>query len=160
MKNTESLLIERLPKAIAKRFVALCEPFELMLSAELSVRGSQLSHAYFPRSGFISLVIDIDSHPPLEVGMVGRESMLGTELVLGVAKTPWRAVVQGASVFTRSAPAGTLAAHEPGPRRVRPISCRARAEANRGPPRFPAAQGLRGGNFISACSAARVQPRS
>lgn len=96
MKNTESLLIERLPKGIAKQFVALCEPFELLLSAELNVRGTQLSHAYFPRSGFISLVIDIDSHPPLEVGMVGRESMLGSELVLGVAKTPWRAVVQGA----------------------------------------------------------------
>ncbi|MDT4855171.1 Crp-like helix-turn-helix domain protein [compost metagenome] len=28
--------------------------------------------------------------------MVGREAMLGSELVLGEAKTPWRAVVQGA----------------------------------------------------------------
>lgn len=96
MSNTENHLIERLPKAGKKRFLALCEPFELVLSAELSVRGTQLSHAYFPRSGFISLVIDIGSHPPLEVGMVGREAMLGSELVLGVAKTPWRAVVQGA----------------------------------------------------------------
>ena len=96
MKSTENLLIEGLPKGIAKRFLALCEPFELVLSTELSVRGTQLSHAYFPRSGFISLVIDIDSHPPLEVGLVGRESMLGSELVLGMAKTPWRALVQGA----------------------------------------------------------------
>lgn len=96
MDNTENQLIERLPKAVRKRFLALCEPFELVLSAELSVRGTQLSHAYFPRSGFISLVIDIDSHPPLEVGMVGREAMLGSELVLGEAKTPWRALVQGA----------------------------------------------------------------
>ena len=96
MKSTENRLIESLPKGIAKRFLALCEPFELVLSTELSVRGTQLSHAYFPRSGFISLVIDIDSHPPLEVGMVGRESMLGSELVLGMAKTPWRALVQGA----------------------------------------------------------------
>lgn len=96
LKNTENLLIAALPKGIAKRFLALCEPFELVLSAELSVRGAELSHAYFPRSGFISLVIDIDSHPPLEVGMAGRESMLGSELVLGIAKTPWRAVVQGA----------------------------------------------------------------
>ncbi|WP_332751898.1 Crp/Fnr family transcriptional regulator [Hydrogenophaga sp.] len=96
MQNTENHLIELLPKTVRKRFLALCEPFELVLSAELSVRGTQLSHAYFPRSGFISLVIDIDSHPPLEVGMVGREAMLGSELVLGEAKTPWRALVQGA----------------------------------------------------------------
>ncbi|MBT9462407.1 Crp/Fnr family transcriptional regulator [Hydrogenophaga sp.] len=96
MNSSENHLIELLPKPVRKRFLALCEPFELVLSAELSVRGAQLSHAYFPRSGFISLVIDIDSHPPLEVGMVGREAMLGSELVLGEAKTPWRALVQGA----------------------------------------------------------------
>lgn len=95
MQNIENDLIEQLPKAIRKQFLALCEPFELVLSAELSARGTQLSHAYFPRSGVISLVIDIDTHPPLEVGMVGRESMLGSELVLGLAKTPWRALVQG-----------------------------------------------------------------
>jgi CRP-like cAMP-binding protein len=96
MSHTQNQLIERLPKAVQRRFLAACEPFELLLSAELSARGSLLTHAYFPITGFISLVIDIDSHPPLEVGMVGRESMLGSELVLGVAKTPWRAVVQGA----------------------------------------------------------------
>ena len=79
MQDIENDLIERLPKAARKRFLALCEPFQLVLSAELSVRGQQLTHAYFPGSGFISLVIDIDSHPPLEVGMVGRESMLGSE---------------------------------------------------------------------------------
>ena len=66
-----------------------------MLSAELSVRGQPLSHAYFPQSGFISLVIDVDTYPELEVGMVGHESMLGSELILGLAKTPWRALVQG-----------------------------------------------------------------
>ena len=73
-----------------------CEPFELVLSAELSTRGKPLSHAHFPIEGFLSLVIDVDSHPPLEVGMVGAEAMLGSELILGLAATPWRAVVQGA----------------------------------------------------------------
>lgn len=95
MSHTQNDLIERLPKGLRKRFLARCEPFELVLSSELSVRGALLTHAYFPITGFISLVIDIDSHPPLEVGMAGRESMLGSELALGTAKTPWRAVVQG-----------------------------------------------------------------
>ncbi len=96
MPNIQNHLVERLSTAVQKRFLARCEPFELLLSAELSTRGELLTHAYFPITGFISLVIDIDSHPPLEVGMVGREAMLGSELVLGVAMTPWRAVVQGA----------------------------------------------------------------
>ena len=96
MHHTNNHLIDSLPKTVQKRFLARCEPFELVLSTELSARGALLTHAYFPITGFISLVIDIDSHPPLEVGMVGREAMLGSELVLGLANTPWRAVVQGA----------------------------------------------------------------
>ena len=101
MSHTENQLIERLPKSVRKRFIAECEPFELVLSTELSKRGALLTHAYFPITGFISLVIDIDSHPPLEVGMAGRESMLGSELALGMAKTPWRAVVQGEGTCRR-----------------------------------------------------------
>lgn len=96
MTRAENLLIQQLPKAARKRLLDQCEPFEFVLSAELSVRGQPLSHAYFPQSGFISLVIDVDTYPSLEVGMVGRESMLGSELVLGLSKTPWRALVQGA----------------------------------------------------------------
>jgi CRP-like cAMP-binding protein len=91
----ENELIERLPETEKKQFLALCEPFELVLSAQLSVGGAKLSHAYFPRTGFISLVMDITSHPPLEVGMIGNEAMLGSELALGLTKTPWRALVQG-----------------------------------------------------------------
>ena len=95
MDNAENQLIERLPRAVRNRFLDLCSPFALVALSDLSVHGAPLSHAYFPRSGFIALVIDIETHPPLAVGMIGAESMLGAELAFGVAKTPWRAVVQG-----------------------------------------------------------------
>ena len=96
MSQAQNLLIQQLPPAVRKSLLDQCESFELVLSADLSVRGQPLSHAYFPHSGFISLVIDVDTYPALEVGMVGHESMLGSELLLGLAKTPWRALVQGA----------------------------------------------------------------
>ena len=95
MAQAENLLIQQLPKLARNRLLSQCEPFELVLATELSVRGQPLSHAYFPRTGFISLVVDVDTHPALEVGMAGRETMLGAELVLGLSKTPWRALVQG-----------------------------------------------------------------
>ncbi len=95
MTASGNLLIAQLPRAERDHLLGLCEPFDLLLSAELSERDKPLSHAYFPGNGFLSLVIDVDDYPPLEVGMVGREGMLGSELVLGFAKTPWRAVVQG-----------------------------------------------------------------
>ena len=95
MTASENLLIAQLPPAEREHVLRLCEPFDLVLSAELSTRGQPLSHAHFPNEGFLSLVIDVDDYPSIEVGMVGREGMLGTELVLGLAKTPWRAMVQG-----------------------------------------------------------------
>lgn len=96
MHRPENTLLQQLSPAARQQLLDHCEPFELVLSAELSVRGQPLEHAHFPVEGFLSLVIDVDSHPPLEVGMVGAEAMLGSELILGLAPTPWRALVQGA----------------------------------------------------------------
>jgi CRP-like cAMP-binding protein len=50
---------------------------------------------YFPIDGFISLVAMTDGSRGVEVGMVGREGMLGVQLALGVASAPLRALVQG-----------------------------------------------------------------
>jgi CRP-like cAMP-binding protein len=96
MADVENHLILQLPRTARKKFLDQCEPFELVRSVDLSPTGQVLSHAYFPRTGFISLVIAVDSHPALEVGMIGREAMLGAELVLGPTMSPWRALVQGA----------------------------------------------------------------
>jgi CRP-like cAMP-binding protein len=101
MATVGNLLINQLPKADRLQLLERCERFDLSLSAELSVRGKPLSHAHFPLEGFVSLVIDVDNYPALEVGMVGRESMLGAELLLGLEPTPWRALVQGAGESLR-----------------------------------------------------------
>ena len=88
-------LIERLPRADRKRLLSLCEPVKLTLSEVLSRPDRPTSHAYFPTSGFISLVTMVEGAPGLEVGMVGSEGMLGAQLVLGVGNAPLHALVQG-----------------------------------------------------------------
>ncbi len=99
-------LIERLPRADKNRLLALCEPVDLRLSDVLTERGKVTRHVWFPVDAFISLVAQIDQHPGIEVGMVGREGMLGSQLVLGVAEVPLRAVVQGpGSAWRIQAPA-------------------------------------------------------
>ena len=89
-------LIERLPLAERTRLLSICEAVELTLGAVLFEPSEKTRHVWFPIDGFISLISLIDGSPGVEVGMVGREGMLGAHLVLGVTTTPLRAIVQGA----------------------------------------------------------------
>jgi len=75
--------------------LAICEPVQLVLAEVLCDVGKPTRHVYFPVQGFISLVALIEGAPALEVGMVGREGMVGAQLVLGVGTAPLRALVQG-----------------------------------------------------------------
>lgn len=68
---------------------------ELGLGDVLCEVGDVMRYVYFPTDGYISLVTRIDGDPGLEVGMVGREGMLGAQLVLGVSAAPLHALVQG-----------------------------------------------------------------
>ena len=95
MTATENHLIELLPPADRERLLALCETVDLVMSAVICEAGLPTRHAYFPLDGFISLVAPIDGRPGLEVGMVGREGMLGSQLALDVETAPLRALVQG-----------------------------------------------------------------
>lgn len=96
MPHAENHLIAQLPRKDRQRLLALCEPVPLVVSEVLCMTGQATEHVYFPVDGFISLVTAVDGHPSLEVGMVGREGMLGAPLALGVNTAPWRALVQGA----------------------------------------------------------------
>lgn len=92
----ENHLIESLPRVDKARLLAICEPVRLVLSEVLCEPGTETRHVYFPTEGFISLVTLVPDHPVLEVGMVGREGMVGAQLALGVLTAPLRALVQGA----------------------------------------------------------------
>jgi CRP-like cAMP-binding protein len=89
-------LIELLPGNSRSRLLAICEPVELAVGEVVGEVDMPTRYVYFPLVGFISLVIAIKGRPTLEVGMVGREGMVGTQLVLGVETAPLHAVVQGA----------------------------------------------------------------
>jgi CRP-like cAMP-binding protein len=97
----ENHLIELLPQKDRRRLLGICEPVQLVLGTVLCESGKPTRHVYFPIDGFISLVTLIDGEPALEVGMVGREGMVGSQLVLGVVTAPLRALVQGSGAAWR-----------------------------------------------------------
>lgn len=94
MDKNENHLIERFPRGLGKHFLHRCEPFDLIAGVELASHGEVLTHAYFPCTGAIALLIDVPGRPTIEVGSVGSECMLGSELLLGDLPSPWRAVVR------------------------------------------------------------------
>ncbi|MEY3252508.1 MAG: hypothetical protein RL227_1481 [Pseudomonadota bacterium] len=101
MTQAENALIRGLPAADRKRLLALCEPVELVLSERLVEAGAPLSQVLFPVDGFVSQVLEVPGHGGLEVGMVGREGVIGATLALGVTSSPVRSVVQGAGLAWR-----------------------------------------------------------
>jgi CRP-like cAMP-binding protein len=94
-------LLAALPRKDRLHLIAGCEEVELALSDVLFEPGDTLRHVHFPSAGFISLVNPIDRSTRLEVGLVGDEGMVGTPLVLGIATSPLRALVQGAGSSLR-----------------------------------------------------------
>lgn len=106
MPTHQNQLIESLPSSSRSRLLAICEPVELVLGEVLGEVGTPTRFVYFPTVGFVSLVTAIKGKPTLEVGMVGREGMLGAQLVLGVDTAPLHAVVQGAGAAWRIGASG------------------------------------------------------
>ncbi|MGJ7490081.1 Crp/Fnr family transcriptional regulator [Variovorax sp. ZT4R33] len=95
MASVQNHLIELLPHADRLKFLSACEEVQLVLGEVLCVPGDSTAYVYFPVDGFISLVATTDGSAYLEVGMVGREGMVGAHVALGVLSAPLRAVVQG-----------------------------------------------------------------
>ena len=70
------------------------EPVSLRMGEVLCEAGAASQHVYFPTDSLVSLVAVSDGRNRLEVGLVGREGMVGGMLALGVPVSPVRALVQ------------------------------------------------------------------
>ena len=99
--TTANSLLAALPEKALEHLLARCEPIDLIFADVLCLPGERILHAYFPTDSFISLVAQIDGYAGLEVGIIGREGMFGTSLLLGVDVSPMHALVQGAGPALR-----------------------------------------------------------
>jgi len=95
MPNTDNQLIAALPRKDRERLLASCENIDLVLTETLCERGERVRYVFFPTQSFISLIAKVEDHPGLEVGMIGREGVLGAQQMLGELYAPLKAIVQG-----------------------------------------------------------------
>jgi CRP-like cAMP-binding protein len=89
----QSRLLEAIPEADLQVLLPLLSERELGRGSILELPGKPVEHAYFLTQGFASILIDVGRRT-MEVGLVGREGMLGLPAVLGAEIAEYRAVVR------------------------------------------------------------------
>jgi len=77
-----------------KQFATKLYPVKLEIGEILYEPEQRIEHVYFPTSGVISLLAAFQDGSTVEAGVIGREGMLGTSVVLGAETTPHQALVQ------------------------------------------------------------------
>lgn len=91
----DNILIERLPSKARTTLLRQCKRVDFTFGDVLFTGGEKIKYGYFPIIGFVSLMTPLDGKPVLEVGMVGREGMVGALVALGATHDPLHALVQG-----------------------------------------------------------------
>jgi CRP-like cAMP-binding protein len=98
---THNKLLDGLPKTLRNHLVKCCELVNFNFGNRLCEADEPFEYAYFPITGFISLVAVTKGHKPLEINLIGNEGMLGATLALGISKAPLSALVQGSGSALR-----------------------------------------------------------
>jgi CRP-like cAMP-binding protein len=82
---------------LASEYQRLLPKFEhvKLTGGETVYRADQkIEHVYFPEEAVIAMIDTIDNGRTVEVGIIGREGMVGMNIFLGGAITPDKAIVQ------------------------------------------------------------------
>ena len=94
-------LLAALPPKESRHLIDAMEQVMLGNGDVLSEPGERIKHVYFPIDSLVSLLAPVQRRQALEVGLVGREGMIGIPLVLETSVFPMRALVQGTGTALR-----------------------------------------------------------
>ena len=98
---TANLLFSVLRQDERQRILRLGETVPIEPYTTLVTPDEQIPYAYFPESGVCSTLVHARNGEAVEVGLVGREGMVGLPLVLGESVSPFEVIVQLSGTATR-----------------------------------------------------------
>src|ERR1700693_1576933 len=94
-------LLGALPRKDYQKLLPILEPVKLAFGEILYESHAQIRHVYFPTDSFVSMLTTVGAGRAAEVGLIGSEGMIGIPMALGVAVSPFRAMVQGGGAAMR-----------------------------------------------------------
>ena len=92
--RAENKLLAALSAKCYKRLLPEFEPVDLPLGKILYHQNQRIKHVYFPRWSAVSMVNVFEDGSMVEVGVVGREGVVGSSLLSGDDTSPHQAIVQ------------------------------------------------------------------
>jgi CRP-like cAMP-binding protein len=101
-------LLAALPKDEYRRLLPNLELVPLIFGEVIYKAGDVIRHVYFPTTGILSLLAAAEERATLEVGIVGREGMVGLPIFMGVKTSRDFVVVQGVGAAMRMKAAAFL----------------------------------------------------
>jgi CRP-like cAMP-binding protein len=90
----QNRLLAALPGNVYKRLLPNLEVVPLPFMEVLYESGDAIEHVYFPNDGLISLLVVMADETLREIGLIGREGVLGIAVALGKRTSPNRALIQ------------------------------------------------------------------
>ena len=113
--DVRNRLLAALPPGDFALLAPSLRPVELELRQVLHAPDQRIEAAYFPEAGMVSMIAALEDGALQEVGLVGREGVVGLAVVLGDDSSPIEALVQGAGTALCMPAAGLRAAFERSP---------------------------------------------
>src|SRR5215216_4448492 len=99
--RTQNRLLAALPREEYERLLTHLGHVTFKLGEVVYESGVQMEHIYFPTTSIVSLLYLMENGASAEMGMAGREGVVGVALFMGGNTMPNRAVVQSAGGAVR-----------------------------------------------------------
>jgi CRP-like cAMP-binding protein len=94
LKGSRNSLVRQQSPADRERLAPHFEEQPLAFKQTLFEQGEAIDYVYFPESGVVSIVTDLDDGMTVETGTIGNEGLVGLPAVLGVQHSVSRAFCQ------------------------------------------------------------------
>jgi CRP-like cAMP-binding protein len=93
-RPVRNVILQSLPDSEFNIICAYLEPIDLPHHSVLYELGEKIRYAYFLNEGMASLVVVTKDGHSVEVGIIGREGMVGLPVVAGIQSACFRAIMQ------------------------------------------------------------------